>query len=60
MQIGDRIKDIEDTDYYYLGAVVSLIPLKYEIEYLCLNGEIVTDRKGEITEPQLWYIEKID
>lgn len=59
MNIGDRIKDIEDGDCYYEGIVVQLNPLKYKITNIVWCGEIDNSMNGQIIECKWWYLEKV-
>jgi len=59
MNIGDRIKDIEDGDCYYEGVVVKLNPLKYKITNIVWCGEIDNSMNGQIIECKWWYLEKV-
>ena len=59
MNIGDRIKDIEDGDCYYEGVVVQLNPLKYKITNTVWCGEIDNSMNGQIIECKWWYLEKV-
>ena len=57
LKIGDRIKDIEDGDCYYIGIVTSIDPIKYRIETIIWNDEIDNSMNGQEIEPKWWYIE---
>lgn len=39
MNIGDKIKDIEDEDCYFIGVVTQLDPLRYLVQQVVWNGE---------------------
>lgn len=63
LKIGDKIKDTEDTDCYFVGEVVKLNTFGgveyYKVTQVIWNGEDYTDDKyiGQIIEPKWWYIE---
>ena len=46
IEIGDKIRDIEDGDCYFEGIVVELNPLKYKITNIVWGGEIDTSMNG--------------
>ena len=63
LKIGDKIKDIEDGDCYFVGEVVKLnrfggVEL-YKVTQVIWNGEDYTDDDyiGQIIEPKWWYIQ---
>ena len=60
MEIGSKIRDIEDGDCYYEGLVVELIPLKYKITNIVWSGKIDTSMNGQVIQPKWWYIELIE
>ena len=63
LKIGDKIKDTEDTDCYFVGEVVKLNTFGgveyYKVTQVIWNGEDYTDDDyiGQIIEPKWWYIE---
>ncbi len=57
MNIGDKIRDIEDGDCYYEGIVVELNPMKYKITNIIWSDEIDDSMNGQIIEPKWWYFE---
>jgi hypothetical protein len=63
LKIGDKIKDTEDTDCYFVGEVVKLNSFGgveyYKVTQVIWNGEDYTDDDyiGQIIEPKWWYIE---
>jgi hypothetical protein len=63
LKIGDKIKDTEDGDCYFVGDVVKLnrfgeVEL-YKVTQVIWNGEDYTDDDyiGQIIEPKWWYIQ---
>jgi hypothetical protein len=63
LKIGDKIKDIEDGDCYFVGEVTKLnrfggVDL-YKVTQVIWNGEDYTDDDyiGQIIEPKWWYIQ---
>ena len=62
MNVGDRIRDIEDGDCYFEGVIVSLNPIKYKIEKIIWGGE--RDREsamvGQETEQIWWELKLIE
>ncbi len=58
--IGSTIRDIEDSDCYYEGIVVSLDPLMYKITTVTWNNEPCTELNGTITHQKWWKIEVIE
>jgi hypothetical protein len=63
LKIGDKIKDTEDSDCYFVGEVVKLnrfggVEL-YKVTQVIWNGEDYTDDDyiGQIIEPKWWYIQ---
>jgi hypothetical protein len=63
MQVGDRIRDIEDGDCYFEGIITEIInkTFKYKVDTVIWNGENYLDDKyiGKEIEPIWWYIKKI-
>ena len=63
LKIGDKIKDTEDTDCYFVGEVVKLNTFGgveyYKVTQVIWNGEDYTDDDyiGQIIEPKWWYIQ---
>jgi hypothetical protein len=65
LKIGDKIKDIEDGDCYFVGEVTKLNTFGgvelYKVTQVIWNGEDYTDDDyiGQIIEPKWWYIQLI-
>lgn len=63
MQVGDRIRDIEDGDCYFEGIVTdnTLLNVKYIVDKVVWNGEILEDDDyiGKEISPKWWYCENI-
>jgi hypothetical protein len=63
LKIGDKIKDTEDSDCYFVGEVVKLNTFGgvdlYKVTQVIWNGEDYTDDDyiGQIIEPKWWYIQ---
>jgi hypothetical protein len=63
LKIGDKIKDTEDGDCYFVGEVVKLNTFGevelYKVTQVIWNGEDYTDDDyiGQIIEPKWWYIQ---
>jgi hypothetical protein len=63
LKIGDKIKDTEDGDCYFVGEVVKLNSFGgveyYKVTQVIWNGEDYTDDDyiGQIIEPKWWYIQ---
>ena len=63
LKIGDKIKDTEDGDCYFVGEVVKLNTFGgveyYKVTQVIWNGEDYTDDDyiGQIIEPKWWYLE---
>jgi len=63
LKIGDKIKDIEDTDCYFVGEVVKLNTFGgveyYKVTQVIWNGEDYTDDDliGQVIAPRWWYIQ---
>jgi hypothetical protein len=60
MQIGDKIRDIEDGDAYFEGIIVNLIPLEYKITNIVWGGKVDTSMNGQIIQPRWWQLELIE
>ena len=66
LTIGDKIKDTEDGDCYFVGDVVKLNIFSgvelYKVTQVIWNGEDYTDDDyiGQIIEPKWWYIQKLE
>ena len=62
LKIGDKIKDTEDTDCYFVGEVTKLNRFGgveyYRVTQIIWDGEDCTDNDyiGQIIEPKWWYI----
>lgn len=59
IEIGSKIRDIEDGDCYFEGVVMELNPLKYKITNIVWGGEIDTSMNGQVIQPRWWQIELI-
>jgi len=65
LKIGDKIKDTEDTDCFFVGEVVKLNRFKgveyYKVTQVIWNGEDYKDDDliGKIIAPRWWYIEQV-
>jgi hypothetical protein len=63
LKIGDKIKDTEDSDCYFVGEVTKLNRFGgveyYKVAQVIWDGEDYTDDDyiGQIIEPKWWYIE---
>ena len=63
LKIGDKIKDIEDGDCYFVGEVVKLNTFGgveyYKVIQVIWNGEDYTDDDliGQVIAPRWWYIQ---
>ncbi len=63
LKIGDKIKDTEDGDCYFVGEVVKLNTFGgvelYKVTQVIWNSEDYTDDDyiGQIIEPKWWYIQ---
>ncbi len=63
LKIGDKIKDTEDSDCYFVGEVTKLNRFGgveyYKVTQVIWNGEDYTDDDyiGQIIEPKWWYIQ---
>jgi hypothetical protein len=60
MNIGDKIRDIEDGDCYYEGIVVELNPMKYKITNIIWDGQVDDSMNGQVIKQKWWYIENED
>lgn len=56
--VGDIIRDIEDTDCFYEGIVISLNPIKYKITNILWNGEEDDSMNGIVTVLRWWGLKK--
>jgi len=56
MEIGDKIRDVEDGDCYFEGVVVELNPIRYKITSILWCNEIDESMNGEITELCGWIL----
>ena len=65
MKIGDKIKDTEDGDCYFVGEVTKLNWFGgveyYKVTQVIWNGEDYTDDKliGQVIALRWWYIEQV-
>jgi hypothetical protein len=63
LKIGDKIKDTEDSDCYFVGDVVKLNRFGgveyYKVTQVIWNGEEHKDDKliGQVIAPRWWYIQ---
>ena len=63
LKIGDKIKDTEDTDCYFVGEVVKLNTFGgveyYKVNQVIWDGIDHKDDKliGQVISPRWWYIE---
>ena len=63
LKIGDKIKDTEDTDCYFVGEVTKLNTFGgveyYKVTQVIWNGENYTDDDliGQVIAPRWWYIQ---
>lgn len=63
LKIGDKIKDTEDTDCYFVGEVVKLNTFGgveyYKVTQVIWNGEDYTDDDliGQVIAPRWLYIQ---
>jgi len=63
LKIGDKIKDTEDTDCYFVGEVTKLNTFGgveyYKVIQVIWNGEDYTDDDliGQVIAPRWWYIQ---
>ena len=63
LKIGDKIKDTEDTDCYFVGEVTKLNTFGgveyYKVIQVIWNGEDYTDDDliGQVIPPRWWYIQ---
>ncbi len=66
LKIGDKIKDTEDTDCFFVGEVVKLNSFKgveyYKVIQVIWNVEEYKDDDliGQVIKPRWWYIEKVE
>jgi hypothetical protein len=65
LKIGDKIKDTEDGDCYFVGEVVKLNRFNgveyYKVTQVIWNGIDHKDDKliGQVIAPRWWYIQKL-
>lgn len=59
LNIGDIIRDVEDSDCYFEGVVVEINPVKYRITSSVWNGEIDNSANGLLSELKWWELEKL-
>lgn len=65
LKIGDKIKDTEDNDCYFVGEVVKLNTFGgveyYRVTQIIWNGEDYKDDDliGQVIAPRWWYIEQV-
>ncbi len=59
IKIGDKIRDIEDSDCYYEGVVVGLNPLKYKITNVIWDGKTDDSENGLVLSPCWTWLEVI-
>lgn len=63
LKIGDKIKDTEDGDCYFVGEVTKLNTFGgveyYKVTQVIWNGEDYTDDDliGQVIAPRWWYIQ---
>jgi len=63
LKIGDKIKDTEDTDCYFVGEVTKLNTFGgveyYKVTQIIWNGEEHHSDKliGQVIPPRWWYIQ---
>ena len=62
MNVGDRIRDIEDGDCYFEGVIVSLNPIKYKIKKIIWDGKRERESAmiGQETEQIWWQLKLIE
>jgi hypothetical protein len=60
LEIGSKIRDIEDGDCYYEGVVVELNPIKYKITNIVWGGKVDTSMNCQIIQPRWWQLELIE
>ena len=56
LNVGDIIRDIEDTDCYYEGIVVCVKPVKYKVNNIFWCGENDDSLNGEVIELKWWIL----
>lgn len=65
LKIGDKIKDTEDSDCYFVGEVTKIDRFDgveyYKVTQVIWNGIEHKDDKliGQVITPRLWYIQKL-
>lgn len=63
LQVGSKIKDVEDGDCYFVGLVTELNAFKgvktYKVIQVIWNDKEYLDDEyiGQIIEPKWWYIQ---
>lgn len=63
LKVGDKIKDVEDGDCYFVGVVTKLNAFKgvqeYKVTQVIWNGKEWKEDEylGQIIEPKWWYIQ---
>ena len=56
MNIGDRIRDIEDSDCYFEGIIVGINPIVYRVTNALWNGEVDDSMNGQEMELRWWIV----
>lgn len=62
LKVGDKIKDVEDGDCYFVGVVTKLNAFKgvkeYKVTQVIWNGKEWKEDEylGQTIEPKWWYI----
>lgn len=59
MNVGDTIRDVEDSDCYYQGVVISVDPIKYRIDSAVWNGEADDSMIGTVSTLKWWFVQKL-
>ena len=57
IEVGSRIRDIEDGDCYYEGVVVSINPIKYRIKSILWNDEYDDSMNNQVIKLRWWLLE---
>jgi hypothetical protein len=57
IELGTKIRDLEDGDCYFEGVVVELNPLKYKITNILWGGKIDTSMNGQVIRLKWWLVE---
>lgn len=60
LRIGDTIRDVEDGDCYYEGVVVSVDPVRYQVNKVVWCGDVDNSMNGKILELNWWILERLD